>query len=278
MDRRFAIAAAALVGLTSAQSASALVLETGIRSISTEIRDRSGAIINSDSDSETVTNDDPYTRNLRAFMGSSNAYEVSVGMSVLGGVFGIDASTIAGGTLSTDILVLESYTNDSSRPVQLKTSFIVLDGSLWLVAGEGSTLTYDLDVGTFPFGEFNAQGTLTGSASFNATFTESGDSLGATQGSPGSRVQVPFQRHELDLGIIAPGDSIDYFYSLSIFSDAPTLEIAQWDFVDPGNLGPLSLVTATPVGPVPSAVPLPPSLGFLALALLPLARGRRRTG
>jgi hypothetical protein len=266
----------------SAGAASPLVLDSGIRSIRAELLDLAGDVVDSASDLEFAHNDDPYTRNLTAFMGGSG-YLADVGMNMTG-FFGIVAGSSRPGSLTPRVDVLESYTNDQSIPVDLMTSFIVVDGELDLVAREGSTLTYGLSVGTFGlFGlrEFDGEGTLTGSPTFTSTFSTTGDSLGATQSGPGGIVSIPFSVHTLDLGRLEPGEEFVYTYSLSIVLDAPILEGGSWTFRDPsGNTSAPALytVSATPADPGPgsSAVPLPASLGLLVLALAPLAGLRRR--
>ena len=278
MSRRavgtLALAALAVIGTTG--NAPALFLDAGIRSISAELRDRNGVVIAEAGDSEIGSDNDPYTENLSVFIGGSG-FQASVGMNQ-NGLFGIDASTITGSRMTTRISILETYTNDLSVPVDLATNFIVVDGFMSLVAGDGGTLSYDLAVGLFPFGDFNGQGVLTGStaAGFSSTFTETGDSLGATQTAVGNPVSIPFSVHEIDLGRVGPGESIDYFYSLQIVMDALALEIAAWQFIDPGQTSPLpvlSQVTATPAAP---AVPIPATLPLLASAIAAIACGARR--
>ncbi|MEQ9126173.1 MAG: hypothetical protein RIM80_26820, partial [Alphaproteobacteria bacterium] len=168
----------------------------------------------------------------------------------------IAARASQAGTLTTRVSLLETYVNDQSTPVDLSATFVVVDGAMFLVAGDNGTLTYDLGVGTFPFGEFNGRGVLEGNTAngFFASFSESGDSLGATQANVGDAVDIPFSVHTIDLGRIEPGASLDYFYDIEIVMDATALEIASWQFVDPGATLPLpalSTVSARPAGGAP---------------------------
>lgn len=273
--------AAALLAMTA--GASALTLDVGIRNISARFVDAAGTEIANQSDSEIVTNGATYQNNLSVFIGSSNRFEASVGMSIVG-AFGIAARASQAGTLTTRVSLLETYVNDQSTPVDLSATFVVVDGAMFLVAGDNGTLTYDLGVGTFPFGEFNGRGVLEGNTAngFFASFSESGDSLGATQANVGDAVDIPFSVHTIDLGRIEPGASLDYFYDIEIVMDATALEIASWQFVDPSATLPLpalSTVSARPAGGAPSAaVPLPATLPLLVGALggLALAARRRR--
>jgi hypothetical protein len=249
--------------------AHALTLDTGIRSISVDLTDSVGNPIASASDSESVINDAPYTKNLVANIGGGG-YSASVGMNMVG-FFGIDVSSTVSGRLSTSVTVLETYTNDAAFAIDLKTSFIVVDGLLDLVAAANGTLTLDLSVGTFPFGDFNGVAQLTGSDLFASTLVTSGDSLGATQSAPGTAAAIPFSVNDIDLGRLEPGESIDYFYSLLITVDAPVLEITRWQFLDPSTIATLpsnSVVTAV------TAVPLPGTFGLLGCAIVAIFRTR----
>lgn len=270
------LAALALLLLPGAEAA-ALTLDLGIRSVEASFVDRMGNVIAQSADSETVRDDAPYTRALSAFIGGgSGGFEASVGMAT-SGFFGIDAGLFTSGTLTTRVTQLETYENDTAFPIDLSASFIVVEGFLNLVAGTGSTLTLDVATGEFPFGDFSSTGVLT-ATDFVSDYEEFGDPLNGAQASPGGAVQYPFQRVTLDLGRLEPGETFDYFYSLSIIANAPINEFARWVFVDPGAVAGLASpfqLTGTPVGaaaPVP--LPAPALLLVSALALL-AARARR---
>ncbi len=269
----------ALAFLLTAGPANALTLTSGVRSIFAEFQDASGAVVAAASDSETVRDDAPYTRTLSAFIGGG-VFEASVGMST-SGFFGIEAESFRAGRLTTRVTTLETYLNDTAFPIELSASFVVVDGQLHIVSATGGALVLDVATGEFPFGDFTAQARLD-SVDFAATYSESGDPLNGAQVAPGSPAFLPFQRQVLDLGRLEPGESFDFFYSLSIVADSDLLEFARWVFVDPsataGQASPF-LITSAPAGPaaVPAPAALPLLLSALAgLAALGRARARRR--
>ncbi|MFN3261582.1 MAG: hypothetical protein ACE37J_13580 [Pikeienuella sp.] len=269
------LAALALLLLPAAEAA-ALTLDLGIRSVEATFVDRTGNLIAQNSDSETVRDDDPYTRTLSAFIGGgSGGFEASVGMAS-SGFFGIDAGLFTSGTLTTRVSQLETYVNNTALPIDLSASFIVVEGFLNLVAATGSTLRLDVATGEFPFGSFEASGVLT-ATDFVSAYEETGGPLNGAQAAPGGAVNFPFQQVTLDLGRLEPGDSFDYFYTLSIVANAPINEFARWVFVDPGAVAGLASpfqLTGTPAGVAPVPAPAPALLLVSALALL-AARARR---
>ena len=261
--------------VVSAGSVDALTQSIGTRSITAEYTDVAGQIVATDTDSETVFDDAPYTRALSATIGGGG-YNATIGMSSLG-FFGIDALTFVGGRLETRVLSLETYENDTAVPVDLEASFLVVEGLLQLVAATGGTLTLDIQSGEFPFGDFRGIGQLD-SVDFVSTYTESGDPLGGTQAFPGSGVSVPFKQNVIDLGRVEPGESFNFLYALTIAADADLMEIARWEFFDPTDIagqGSSFVLSATPAGV--SAIPAPASAGLLAGAMaIFLAAFRRR--
>ena len=184
--------------VVSAGSVDALTLSIGTRSITAEYTDVAGQIVATDTDSETVFDDAPYTRALSATIGGGG-YNATIGMSSLG-FFGIDALTFVGGRLETRVLSLETYENDTAVPVDLEASFLVVEGLLQLVAATGGTLTLDIQSGEFPFGDFRGIGQLD-SVDFVSTYTETGDPRGGTQAFPGAGVSGPVQQNVIDLGL-----------------------------------------------------------------------------
>lgn len=272
MNRILAFAALAFL---PASEAAALTLTAGIRSISAEFMDSSGAVVAQQTNSESVTNDAPYSRPLSVFIGGSG-FEASVGMAT-SGFFGIEAETFRSGRFSTAVMQLETYENDTAVPVDLSASFIVIDGLLNLVAGTGSTLRIDITSGEFPFGDFDGVGVLT-ATDFVSDYEEFGDPLNGEQAVPGGAVRLPFRRVTLDLGRLEPGESFDYVYSLSIIADAQIMEIANWVFVDPGAVDGLAspfVLSASPVGVAPVPLPAPAALLLSSLGLLIAVRARR---
>jgi len=266
-----------------ATDAGALTLDIGTREISAKLFDFNGNLVISDSDSETVFNDDPYQDDLAVFIGGSS-FNADVQMS-RDGYFGIAGATAAG-ELQIRVNVQEIYRNDGTAPVQVSTTFLVNGGLLALFGSELSSIGYSLEVGTFPIFEFDAEGELRGSDPFFvATFSETGDSLGAIQATPGGSVEIPLSFNTVDMGVLQPGDTLAYAYDLRFTQVSRGVEIAFFEFRDPTATGGATLppspfaVTATPVSSVPaSAVPAPAALPLLASVVATgwLAARRRR--
>lgn len=257
-----------------AAEAAALTLTFGNRSVEAIFADQAGNELSRDFDDETVTNDAVYTRPLSAFIGGSG-FEASIGMGVTG-FFGIEAHQFRAGALTTRVTQFESYLNDTVFPVELSASFVVVEGALRLVAGTGSTLSLDVVTGDFTLETFIGSGVLT-ATDFTSTYAESDEPLNGVQGVDGV-VRLPFQRVTIDLGVLGPGETFDYIYSLSIVADSPLMEFARWTFVDPGAVEGLASpfqLTGTPVG-VTAPVPLPaPALLLVSALALLAARARR---
>lgn len=164
--------------------------------------------------------------------------------------------------------------NDSASPVTVPFNFIINEGLFLLVAGEGSTLDYELRVNGL---SFVSTGSLEAGPgpSFFATFTTAGQDLGAAFDGE-YRVDVPFSVQGVS-ETLQPGGGMSFTYDLTITARAEQFaEIIRFEFRDPAEFPDLP-ADATQFGPAPgvAAVAEPSPLLALTASLLLLGVGRR---
>jgi hypothetical protein len=208
---------------------------------------------------------------------------VGSGFSAAGsiGVFGnlgVEGAMFRTGRLLTQASVSnDEFVNPLSTPQHAQANFIVDGGSLVMLAGPASHLSFQLSLTARIL---TAAGTDHHSESFVSNieleqlvtgldFQTFGPSLGATYDGA-FRVDIPLSLQTLDLGLIPGGGSIDFDYLLTIEAETVGFtEIAAWRFSDPvqvDGLGEFPTVLFADA----AAVPEPSGLVPLAIAALGL--------
>jgi hypothetical protein len=243
-----------------------------------------------DSDSVSAPTPDGIDRNILARVADPGGlYDLSASAGTFGQV-GLAGRMIAAGKYSSTVSILDNaILNPLSAPQRASANFIVDGGAMALIAGKGSSLAFDLliESATSSGGirtVFDSRVRLEVDSSGATNVSTSGDSLGVTW-SPGDwRVEIPLSFQSVDLGIIAPNDSIGLRYEATMMADIVGFaEIAEFGFSDPltGMLAPTSIrfeaATLEPTGPS-SSVPEPVGAPLLGFALAAGALARRRRG
>lgn len=262
--KRFIVPAPAFlaVSLFAAAPAAAISVDRIDHTIDLSFTDAAGARVASDFASVQSAPGADVTAPIAAFIGGGG-FRMAAAVTETG-IFGVEAETFAQGVLAGSIQIAERLVNDAGVAQSVSATFIVNEGFASLVGNEDSRVRYSVEVGEFPFTEFESVGELAGQPDFSAVFTETGDSLGAEQPVPGGAVGIPFSVQTVELGVFQPGEEFDFFYDLVFEIGGGVTELARFEFVDPLLPQGSRFVTfdATPVGV--AAVPAPPALLLLA--------------
>ena len=187
-------------------------------------------------------------------------------------------------TFSTTVFVSNSENvNFLGMPQRVTLNFII-DGGFMTVVGFDMRMQYFLTVaGSFvgPQGmvsnSFSSEGTLNAANNGSLTFTAAGDDIGAFYDPATRTVELPLSFHSLELGVVAPGETIHLAYAMTMQSqNLPVqnsfVEFAQWQFSDPGSLSQTPVLMSLEFEPVPE----PGTLAMIAAGLASLCGSRRR--
>ena len=248
-------------------AAHALLVEALERSISVEFTPQGQFFGDRSDDIEQPAAGQPFSQTLGAFIAGSG-YQASATMSPLG-LWGVHGEAFVPGVMELRVRTVERLTNNRSGPINVSVQFIILGGSMVLIGNQTSSIDYRLDMGLEARrAGFDARATFEGSPTFMATLTEemffSSDSINPVAHPNGTGVTIPFGVFNVDLGTLAAGESIRYFYDFEATLNLDVFEVASFQIADPATFG------STPL-PVPgfteeqaTAVPVPAP--FLLLA------------
>ena len=217
----------------------------------------------------------------RAILGSINGPTYSATGSI--GVFGNYGvqSFLTGveGELFTQVFIeadVEAPSFGVPRPAQ--ASFIIDGGSFDFTAGPLSTMEFVLTLSADSRSVFQSVIEVQGSPGGGApTITTRGVDLGLTQVSP-TAFEIPFSFQTVDLGILNPGQVIDFEYQLDVVTTINDFaEGAFFEFEDPLSVQPPTASLDDPFRPTITFIPEPSTTLLAALAVACLAgRGRPR--
>lgn len=162
-------------------------------------------------------------------------------------------------------------------------NFIIDGGTVAFVAGENSNLRLllTLDSDSSPLNEFQSGFELFGSVGGNPTYAPLGtDDMGATFN--GTSVDIPFSFQSVSLGVLNPGQVINFRYQLDITANIENFsEITFFEFEDPLSISPppVDVSLLRPTISFVSAVPEPsmPMILLAAFATSQSIRRRRRS-
>lgn len=197
------------------------------------------------------------------------------------GNYGLSGETFRGGELRAQVYIRADVAAPPfGGPREAEARFIIDGGSFTFIANQNSTLEFDLSLSVDGGIVYRTGFEMTGDATFvNPTVSFFGTDIGAEQ-DPTFRtmLDIPFSGQKASLGILDPGQVIDFEYQLDIIARSEVAEIVAFSFEDPLSLEPPP-VDAADLRPSISPVPLPAS-AWLMLAALGAAGAsfRRRAG
>ncbi|MEF8708835.1 MAG: hypothetical protein V5B38_08150 [Candidatus Accumulibacter propinquus] len=177
----------------------------------------------------------------------------------------------------------DEFVNPFASARHAQSRFVVDGGSLWMIAGNGSTLDFSLELQARIL---DSLGHILSSNTWEATiglaetatgteFHTTGESLGASLLGPG-RVRIPLSFQTFDIGDIPAGGSMTLSYELAIEGiGARFVELMNWDFSDPLHVDGSGILSSVSLGTT-AAVPEPPVWVLFAGGLGALCRARRQ--
>jgi len=209
------------------------------------------------------------------------------GYSAIGSVgefgnYGVSGSIFRPGTLTAQVFIEADVTAPPfGSPRNAEARFIIDGGALHFLAGPLSTLDLNLSL-SVDFGTVFQTGIqLTGDdAAGNPGFTTFGADIGATRDPVlGWRIEIPFSFQTVDLGVLNPGQTIQFSYLLNIEATiVDYAEVVAFEFQDPLTIEPSPVAPeALRAGIAPVPVPAAAWLFAPAAALLGLRRRRGLT-
>lgn len=205
------------------------------------------------------------------------------GFNALGSVgefgnYGVSGSIFTRGELSAQVYIEADVTAPpfgAARNAQAR--FIIDGGKLNFLADALSTLELSLILRVDSNPVFQSSIQLTGdNAAGNPGLTLFGDDIGAARDpSLPWRIEIPFSFQTVDLGVLNPGQTINFEYQLDIIATiVGYAEVVAFEFQDPLSIEP------PPVGPEAlrasvAPVPLPAAVWLFASAAAMLGWKRR---
>ena len=195
------------------------------------------------------------------------------------GNYGLSGSIFRPGELLAQVLIEADVSAPPfGSPRNAEANFIIDGGELNFLAGPLSTLDLSLSLAVDFNPVFQTSIHLTGDdAAGNPGFTTFGDDIGATRDPAlGWRINIPFSFQNVDLGVLNPGQTIEFSYLLTITATiADYAEVVAFEFQDPLTIEPPPVAPeALRAGIAPVPVPAAAWLFAPAAALL----GWRRRG
>lgn len=271
----------AIFGLTAAPS-QAIVIQT-VRTTALPAIGNPNIV----SDSEVAATPAGINRDIFArSIDSGGLYDLSASAGRFGEV-GLQGRTIVNGSFSSSVEILDNdIFNATTSPRRASANFIVDGGDMFLVAGVGSSLQFNLlleaAVGGSISTVFDATVRLDIDANGATQFSTFGDSLGAQKSANPFSAEIPLSFQSVELGIVAPNETLGLRYTAIFDADIKGFaELVVFGFSDPLTVGiqpasirfdPAVLEGVASVAPVP----LPASAPLLAAGLAGLALVNRR--
>lgn len=195
------------------------------------------------------------------------------------GNYGVSGAISSRGELHAQVYIEADVTAPPfGSPREAQANFIIDGGELSFLAGSQSTLDLTLTLRVDGGAVFQSALTLTGDdAAGNPDFMLFGTDIGAVRDpSLGWRINIPFSFQSVDLGVLNPGQTIDFEYQLDIVATIMDYaEVVAFEFQDPLSIEPPPVAPeALRTGIAP--VPLPAAVWLLAPAAALLGLRRRR--
>jgi hypothetical protein len=197
------------------------------------------------------------------------------------GNVGVEATQGRPLQMATGIQISSSeYVNISGAPQHAVQYFLIDGGRIEMIAESGSTIRYSLDIHSRVTGgrlsRFQSEGTVESQADGILSLTTSGRDID-TFLVDDFTVEIPLAFRRFDLGIIPVGATVALTYNLEFISLLPGfVEIAAWEFSDPGGLSVFGDLEFLPVVATPTPGTLALFLPGLAVLGLLLRRRQRQ--
>ena len=166
------------------------------------------------------------------------------------------------------------------QPREAVANFIVDGGAFTMIAGQGSRIDFALNLSTnksiSPIFQSRFE-FVADSSGANPVLTTFGPDLGIEQS--GTSLDIPFSFQSASLGVLNPGEVVNFEYQLDIITDIVSFsEITLLEFQDPLTIQPPQITAdlARPSISFVTAIPEPSSAVLLAVACGTLGLVRRR--
>lgn len=194
------------------------------------------------------------------------------------GNYGVNGTIFTRGELRAQVVIeADVSTPPFGSPRDAEANFIIDGGELSFLAGPLSTLELTLTLIADSDFVFQTGIELVGDgAAGNPSFATFGADIGAVRDpSLGWRINIPFSFQSVDLGVLSPGQTLDFSYQLDIVATIEDYaEVVAFEFEDPLTIEP------PPAGPESlragiAPVPLPAAGWLLAPAVALLGLRQR---
>ena len=195
------------------------------------------------------------------------------------GNYGVTGTIFTRGELRAQVLIeADVSTPPFGGPRDAEANFIIDGGELSFLAGPLSTLRLQLTLSVDTDIVFQTGIDLIGDdAAGHPGFTPFGADIGAVRDpSLGWRINIPFSFQNVALGVLSPGQTVQFAYQLDIIATIEDYaEVVAFEFEDPLTIEPPPVAPeALRAGIAP--VPLPAALWLFASAAALLGLRRRR--
>lgn len=195
------------------------------------------------------------------------------------GNYGVSGTIFTRGELRAQVLIeADVSTPPFGSPRDAEANFIIDGGELSFLAGPLSTLHLQLTLSVDADIVYQTGiGLIGDDAAGHPGFTTFGADIGAVRDpSLGWRINIPFSFQSVALGVLNPGQTIEFAYQLDIIATIEDYaEVVAFEFEDPLTIEPPPVAPkALRAGIAP--VPLPAALWLFASAAALLGLRRRR--
>lgn len=233
---------------------------------------------NSIQDSDNISGATPADINRALLAGISGNGFNALGSVGEFGSYGLSGQLFGSGELSAQVYIRADVDAPAfGIPRTTDANFIIDGGSFQLLADPNSSIRFVLTLLADNRSIFQSGFDITGDSTFvNPSVNFFGTDIGAVQDPLNPwKIDVPFSFQSASLGVINPGQSVEFVYQLDIIATAVGNEGISFKFEDPLSITP-PLDDLNGLRPTISSVPLPASVWLFGSSLISLLMSRVR--